>query len=132
METASRRLRPELLPLELGLFAAIFWAAWVADLPLISSFTSLPVENALRSASCSSGSFIAFTTIGRTVSTITVARSATAPALLAVFMSTPPSTYRPGWAAPRERRSCHRTIARPCGCIRRPITTLRRLITTQL
>ena len=34
METASRRLRPELLPLELGLFAAIFWADEAGFVPL--------------------------------------------------------------------------------------------------
>jgi hypothetical protein len=34
METASRRLRPELLPLELGLFAAILWADEAGFVPL--------------------------------------------------------------------------------------------------
>jgi membrane protease YdiL (CAAX protease family) len=34
METASRRLRPELLPFELGLFAAIFWADEAGFVPL--------------------------------------------------------------------------------------------------
>ena len=60
-----------------------------------SPWTSRPVANAWRSASCSSGSCIALVTMGRTVSTSAAARSAAADAVpLLLLNMCPPSSGR--------------------------------------
>ena len=84
------------------------WACSSGSRPV----TSRPVANALRIASCSSGSFIAFWTMGRTVSTSAVALpAAAAPALLVrcLIMSPPCRSFCP--FDPFGRRASTRRFA---------------------